>query len=110
MRKLIGLAGLLRGQADGETAAYTGYRQAYRIIVGLKEGEYPAEEGKWLAMTAWNRAGCAVRLGQVETAMKWMIMGLDLARHLKCMDNYVRGMEESLASFEKQSSNAEAVS
>lgn len=101
IRKLVGLAGFLRGQTDGEAAAFTAYQQAYRIIVGLKEGEYPAEEGKWLATTAWNKAGYAVRLGHVETARKWMKMGLDFAQRLQCMEKYKRAMEECLRSFDE---------
>ncbi|XP_078434659.1 tetratricopeptide repeat (TPR)-like superfamily protein [Wolffia australiana] len=107
IRKLIGITGLLRGENNGESAAYTAYQQAYRIIVGLKEGEYPAEEGKWLAMTAWNRAGSAVRLGHEETARKWMKMGLDLAQRLLCMDKYRKGMEDCLRSFEERCFNGE---
>lgn len=101
LRKLVGLAGLLKGQADVEDGAYAAYQQAYRIIVGLKEGEYPPEEGKWLAMTAWNKAGLAVRLGQVEAARRWMKMGLDLAQHQQCMERYRGAMEECLRNFDK---------
>ena len=43
------------------------------IIVGLKDGEYPVEEGKWLATTAWNRAALPVKLGQIDVAKKWII-------------------------------------
>lgn len=101
LRKLACLA----GYGDGNDRAYDVYRQAYQIIVGLKDGEYPIEEGKWLAMTAWNKAGFAVRLRQVNVARKWMKMGLDLARHLKGMEQYIAGMEECFASFEKQCGN-----
>ncbi|XP_020102367.1 TPR repeat-containing protein ZIP4 [Ananas comosus] len=101
LRKLACLA----GYSDGNDRAYDVYRQAYQIIVGLKDGEYPIEEGKWLAMTAWNKAGFAVRLRQVNVARKWMKMGLDLARHLKGMEQYIAGMEECFASFEKQCGN-----
>ncbi|KAL0902835.1 hypothetical protein M5K25_028491 [Dendrobium thyrsiflorum] len=102
LRRLVGIASLC-AMDDGrrDEAAYTVYRQAYQIIVGLKEGEYPAEEGKWLAMTAWNKSGTAVRLRQVTTARKWMKMGLDLAKRIQGMERYIGGMEECLANFEK---------
>ncbi|WOK94543.1 TPR repeat-containing protein ZIP4 isoform X2 [Canna indica] len=97
IRKLVCLAAS-RGNDDG---TYDVYRQAYQIILGLKEGEYPIEEGKWLAMTAWNKSGLAIRMRQAANARKWMKLGLDLARHLKGMENYISGMEECLANFEK---------
>ncbi|RWW12653.1 hypothetical protein GW17_00023672 [Ensete ventricosum] len=97
IRRLACLAAS-RGNDD---ATYDVYRQAYQIVLGLEEGEYPVEEGKWLAMTAWNKSGLALRLRQVATARKWMKMGLDLARHLKGMDKYVGGMEECVANLEK---------
>ncbi|KAH7685119.1 Meiosis specific protein Spo22/ZIP4/TEX11 protein [Dioscorea alata] len=96
IRKLAGL-----GQVHGNDAAYSIYKQAYQIIVGLKEGEYPVEEGKWLAMTAWNKSGMAVRLRQVDTARRWMKMGLDLSRHLPGMNIYTREMEQCFENFEK---------
>lgn len=96
IRKLAGL-----GQVHGSDAAYSIYKQAYQIIVGLKEGEYPVEEGKWLAMTAWNKSGMAVRLRQVDTARRWMKMGLDLSRHLPGMNIYTREMEQCFENFEK---------
>ncbi|KAG0497225.1 hypothetical protein HPP92_001916 [Vanilla planifolia] len=101
LRKLICLANLGRTENKDEEA-YTIYRQAYQIIVGLKEGEYPMEEGKWLAMTAWNKSGTAVRLGQVGMARKWMKMGLDLGRRIPGMENYIRTMEECFAKFEAE--------
>lgn len=95
LRRLISLAGL-SGKDDIKN-----YWQAYQIIVGLKDGEYPTEEGKWLATTAWNKGGMAIRLRQVEKARKWMKMGLDLARHVKGMEKYVAGMEDSFNNFDK---------
>ncbi|XP_077252954.1 tetratricopeptide repeat (TPR)-like superfamily protein [Tasmannia lanceolata] len=99
IRKLITLAGFRQGDSDDE--AYSVYRQAYRIMVGLKEGEYPVEEGKWLATTCWNRSVLPGRLGQTEVAIKWMKMGLELARHLPGMDGCRDCMEKCLASVEK---------
>lgn len=96
--KLAGLVGKDDIKPDG---AFAVYRQAYQIIVGLKEGEYPVEEGKWLATTAWNKGGMAIRLQQVEVAKRWMKMGLDLARHVRGMEKYIGGMEESFVNFEK---------
>ncbi|XP_020587210.1 TPR repeat-containing protein ZIP4 isoform X2 [Phalaenopsis equestris] len=102
LRWLISIACLCSTENGGKNeAAYTLYRQAYQIIVGLKEGEYPVEEGKWLAMTAWNRSGTAVRLRQVNTARKWMKMGLDLAKRISGMEKYLVGMEESFTNFEE---------
>jgi len=82
LRSLARLTGLLGKDYITSDGAFGAYRQAYQ----LKEGEYPIEEGKWLATTAWNKGGMALRLRQVEVARRWMKMGLDLARH-------VRGME-----------------
>ncbi|PKA60212.1 hypothetical protein AXF42_Ash008271 [Apostasia shenzhenica] len=92
LRKLVGLA---------DDGGYNVYKQAHKIIVGLKEGAYPLEEGKWLAMTSWNKSGMAVRLRQVSIARKWMSLGLELARRVLGMEKYVGAMEECFASFEK---------
>ncbi|OVA11043.1 2-5-oligoadenylate synthetase [Macleaya cordata] len=100
VRKLIGLAGIQKGNADEDV--YSVYKQAYRIMIGLKEGEYPTEEGKWLAMTAWNRADLPVRLGLIDVARKWMRIGLDLAQHVPGMQGYKSSMEDFLAEFEKK--------
>lgn len=101
IRKLARLAGLLGNDDIKSEGAFDLYRKAYQIIVGLKVGEYPVEEGKWLATTAWNKGGMAIRLRQVEAARRWMKMGLDLARHVKGMEKYIGGMEETYANFEK---------
>lgn len=95
LRKLASIS------SHSDDLAYEVYRQAYQIIVGLRAGEYPAEEGKWLAMSAWNRSNLAVRLKQGETARKWMKFGLDLARQLRGMEKYMASMEECLQNFEK---------
>lgn len=84
LRKLIGLTAFTIKEDDCKmNVAYEVYLQAYRIIVGLKNNEYPNEEGKWLAVSAWNRSIVAARLGQLELAIKWMKMGFDLGTHLK---------------------------
>ncbi|XP_072966160.1 TPR repeat-containing protein ZIP4 [Typha angustifolia] len=101
LRKLACLAGFHDTDGGKNDPAYDVYKQAQQIIVGLKDGEYPVEEGKWLAMTAWNKSGLAIHLRQTSIARKWMKMGLDLARHLKGMEQYRVGMEECFAKFEK---------
>lgn len=93
------LAGIRNGDAENE--AYAMYRHACRILVGLKEGEYPAEEGKWLATTAWNRSVLPGRLGQMDVAMRWMKTGLELARHMHNAGGYKECMEECIARIEK---------
>ncbi|MCL7036104.1 hypothetical protein MKW94_004711 [Papaver nudicaule] len=99
LRKLIEIVGFQKGNADDDV--YNVYKQAYRIMVGLKEGEYPTEEGKWLAVTAWNRGNLPVRLGQVVTARRWMTIGLDLAQHVQGMLCKAT-MEDFLAEFDKK--------
>ncbi|EOA12865.1 hypothetical protein CARUB_v10025833mg [Capsella rubella] len=79
IRKLISISSVHKGDTEDEETIQKMYKQAYRIMVGLKEGEYPTEEGKWLSMTAWNRAALPVRLGQFETAKKWLSIGLEIA-------------------------------
>ncbi|KAK8946885.1 hypothetical protein KSP39_PZI006619 [Platanthera zijinensis] len=102
LRRLVSLAGLrVAGDDTKNEEVYAVYRQAYQIIVGLGEGVYPIEEGKWMAMTAWNKAAAAVRLRQVSTARKWMKMGLDLARRVRGMEKYVGVMEVCFTNFEK---------
>ncbi|KAK1270370.1 hypothetical protein QJS04_geneDACA006136 [Acorus gramineus] len=96
IRRLIGLAGWSRKEGRDDEV-YGIYTRAYRIIVGLKAGEYPADEGKWLATTAWNCSGPQVRMGRVGAAERWMKMGLDIARHVKGMDGYIECMEETLS-------------
>ncbi|KAF5207276.1 Tpr repeat-containing protein zip4, partial [Thalictrum thalictroides] len=100
MRKLIGLAGFKKGDADDE--AYGMYKQAYQIMVGLKEGEFPSEEAKWLATTAWNRAALPVRLGQIDVAKKWMGIGRELSHNLDEKGKYTGLMEEFLTSFKQK--------
>ncbi|KAK1319658.1 hypothetical protein QJS10_CPB04g01991 [Acorus calamus] len=100
IRRLIGLAGWSRKEGRDDEV-YGIYTRAYKIIVGLKAEEYPADEGKWLATTAWNRAGPQVRMGRVGAAERWMKMGLDIARHVKGMDGYIECMEETLSGLRK---------
>ncbi|KAK7256348.1 hypothetical protein RIF29_29790 [Crotalaria pallida] len=99
IRKLIAIASINKGDTDDDVV-YGMYKQAYRIMVGLKEEEYPIEEGKWLAMTAWNRAAVPVRLGQIEVGKKWMTVGLDIAKRVPGMEAYKSCMEDLLSSLE----------
>ncbi|KAK8565118.1 hypothetical protein V6N12_058693 [Hibiscus sabdariffa] len=101
VQKLIAIASIHKGNTDDD-AVLSMYKQAYRIMVGLKEGEYPTEEGKWLAMTAWNRAAIPVRMGQIDVAKKWMDAGLELARKVAGMETYQAYMEDYVAEFEKK--------
>ncbi|GJM92331.1 hypothetical protein PR202_ga08794 [Eleusine coracana subsp. coracana] len=102
LRKLICLAGShdFNGTSD---AAYDVFRQAYQIVVGLRHGEFPTEEGKWLATVAWNKSILAVRLRQHSVARKWIKMSLDLARHFECMKKHISMMEEHLENFQETS-------
>ncbi|KAJ6401554.1 hypothetical protein OIU84_016874 [Salix udensis] len=101
VRRLIALASIHKGDSD-DNAVHNLYKQAHGIMVGLKDGEYPAEEGKWLAMTAWNRAAVPVRLGQVDAAQKWMDAGLELARKVSGMETYRACMEDFAIAFNKK--------
>ncbi|XVE72648.1 hypothetical protein DITRI_Ditri11bG0054900 [Diplodiscus trichospermus] len=101
VRRLIAIASIYKGNTDDD-AVLSMYKQAYRIMVGLKEGEYPTEEGKWLAMTAWNRAALPVRMGQIDVAKKWMNAGLELARKVIGMETYQACMEDYVTEFEKK--------
>lgn len=106
LRKLITTTSVHKGNAecdDDEDDGLCGmYKKAYRIMVGLKAGEYPVEEGKWLAMTAWNRAALPVRLGHVVEAKKWMDMGLEFAGRVPGMDTYKSCMDDFVSGFEKK--------
>ncbi|XP_062081375.1 TPR repeat-containing protein ZIP4 [Humulus lupulus] len=102
VRKLISVANVRRGDADDDDAVYGMYKQAYRIMVGLKDGEFPIEEGKWLVTTAWNRAALPVKLGQIDVAKKWMSIGLELAMHVPGMESYKASMEDFVSSFERE--------
>ncbi|KAJ1387302.1 hypothetical protein SESBI_40124 [Sesbania bispinosa] len=101
VRKLIAIASFHKGDKDDDLV-YSMYKQAYRIMVGLKEDEYPIEEGKWLAMTKWNRAAVPVRLGQIEVRKKWMTMGFEIAKHVPGMETYRACMEDLLSNLEKK--------
>ncbi|KAK3184652.1 hypothetical protein Dsin_031938 [Dipteronia sinensis] len=101
IRKLVAVSSVHKGDTDDDTV-HSMYKQAYRIMVGLKEGEYPSEEGKWLAMTAWNRGAVPMRLGQVDLAKKWMNVGLELAKQVAGMETYRECMEDFITSFEKK--------
>ncbi|GJM92229.1 hypothetical protein PR202_ga08672 [Eleusine coracana subsp. coracana] len=102
LRKLICLAGShdFNGTTD---AAYDVFRQAYQIVVGLRHGEFPTEEGKWLATVAWNKSILAVRLRQHSVARKWIKMSLDLARHFESMKKHISMMEEHFEKFQETS-------
>ncbi|CAH1433101.1 unnamed protein product [Lactuca virosa] len=113
IRKLITITAVHKGNADyddddgggggdDDDGVYGMYKKALRIMVGLKAGEYPVEEGKWLAMTAWNRAALPVRLGQAVEAKKWMDMGLELAGRVAGMDTYKACMEDFVSGVEKK--------
>ncbi|CAH8363139.1 unnamed protein product [Eruca vesicaria subsp. sativa] len=106
IRKLIGLSSVQKGNTEDGEAIQKMYKQAYRIMVGLKEGEYPTDEGKWLATTAWNRAALPVRLGQFENAKKWLSIGLEIAEKVSGMDTYKACMEDFLAGFQAKVSSA----
>lgn len=101
VRKLIAEASIHKGDTDDD-AVYGMYKQANQIMVGLKNGEYPTEEGKWLAMTAWNRATMPVRMGQIEMAEKWMNVGLELAKRIPGMETYRACMEDFVDGFKKK--------
>ncbi|TVU36215.1 hypothetical protein EJB05_18139, partial [Eragrostis curvula] len=100
LRNLVCLAGSqdFNGMSD---AAYDVFRQAHQIVVGLRDGEYPSEEGKWLATAAWNKSCLAVRLRQPSIARKWIKMGLDLARNFESMEKCIPFMEEYFERFQK---------
>ncbi|KAI9120079.1 hypothetical protein K1719_009048 [Acacia pycnantha] len=100
IRKLVAIASLHKGDTDDDVV-YGMYKQAYRIMVGLKEGEYPTEEGKWLAMTAWNRAAVPMRLGQIELGKKWMAIGLEISKHVPGMETYKACMEDFFSGLDK---------
>ncbi|XP_062187158.1 TPR repeat-containing protein ZIP4-like [Phragmites australis] len=101
LRKLVYLSGFQDCNGSKSDTAYDVFRQAFQIVVGLRDGEYPYEEGKWLATTAWNKSFLAVRLGQVSVARKWMKLSLDLARHLESMKQNITVMEEYIEHFQK---------
>lgn len=101
LRKLISIGTIHKGEPNDDSIIEM-YKQAYRIMVGLREGEYPIEEAKWLAMTAWNRAALPVKLGQIDSAKKWMNIGLELAMKVPGMHTYRSCMEDYLAGFEKK--------
>ncbi|WCJ37271.1 TPR repeat-containing protein ZIP4 [Euphorbia peplus] len=101
VRTLIIVASIHKGDSDDDVV-YNMYKQAHGIMVGLKEGEYPTEEGKWLAMTAWNRAAVPVRMGVVDAAKKWMNVGLEFTRKVLGMETYRACMEDFIAASEKK--------
>ncbi|KAH9315054.1 hypothetical protein KI387_023681 [Taxus chinensis] len=81
IRKLVGI---MDAKCEEEECLGV-YRQAHQIIIGMKSGEYPTEEAKWLVSTAWNRSGIHVRFNRLGEAEKWMRMGLDLVKHVPMM-------------------------
>ncbi|CAL4972737.1 unnamed protein product [Urochloa decumbens] len=103
LRRLVCLAGIQDLSGSTSDAVYDVFQQAYQIVVGLRDGEYPFEEGKWLATTAWNKANLASRLRQGSVARKWMKMAIDLSRHFENMKQYVSEMEEYFERFQKSS-------
>ncbi|GFP91192.1 hypothetical protein PHJA_001263200 [Phtheirospermum japonicum] len=101
LRKLISMGTVHKGDPEDESVMEM-YKHAYRIMVGLREGEYPIEEAKWLATTAWNRAAVPVKMGQIDMAKKWMNIGLELAMKVPGLHTYRSCMEDYLAGFEKK--------
>ncbi|KAF2530807.1 hypothetical protein F2Q70_00032102 [Brassica cretica] len=59
-------------------------------------------------MTAWNRAALPVRLGQHETAKKWLSIGLEIAEKVSGMDTYRACMEDFLGGFQTKVSSEAA--
>ncbi|XP_073157351.1 TPR repeat-containing protein ZIP4 isoform X2 [Henckelia pumila] len=106
LRKLICVSTFCKGESDDDSI-FEMYKQAYRIMVGLKEGEYPIEEAKWLATTAWNRAALPVKMGHVFSGKKWMSLGLELATKYPGMHGYRACMEEYMADFDKFNGGAD---
>ncbi|XP_071699241.1 TPR repeat-containing protein ZIP4-like [Rutidosis leptorrhynchoides] len=106
LRKLVKITSVHKGNVDDNSddnaGVYGIYKKASRMMVGLKAGEYPVEEGKWLAMSAWNRAALPVRLGQMVEAKKWMDMGLELAGRVAGMDTYMSCMVDFVSEVEKK--------
>ncbi|CAN1788993.1 TPR repeat-containing protein ZIP4 [Linum perenne] len=102
VRRLIMVMSVEKSDLGDEDVVHSMYKQAYRIMVGLKEGEYPTEEGKWLATTAWNRAVVPVKLGQIDVANKWMTVGLELATKVPGMETYRTCMEDFVSDFLKK--------
>ncbi|XP_057861908.2 TPR repeat-containing protein ZIP4 isoform X2 [Cryptomeria japonica] len=94
IRKLIGIA-----DAKCEEEECLGlYKQAHQIIIGMKSGEYPTEEAKWLVSTAWNRSSLHMRFNRLDEAEKWMRMGLDLVKHVPFMhQRFASSMADTLA-------------
>lgn len=101
LRKLISIGTIYEGDSD-DNSIMEMYKQAYRIMVGLKEGEYPIEEAKWLATTAWNRAALPIKMGQFESAKKWMSIALDVVMKVPGLHMYRSCMEDYAAGFKKQ--------
>ncbi|KAL6840323.1 hypothetical protein ACP4OV_030133 [Aristida adscensionis] len=101
LRKLVHLAALQDFNGSNSDSAYEVFQQAYQIVVGLRDGEYPFLEGKWLATAAWNKSYLPARLGQLTVARKWMKMGLDLARQFESMKQLISVMEKCFVQFEK---------
>ncbi|GER55001.1 tetratricopeptide repeat protein [Striga asiatica] len=104
LRKLILTVTAQKGGPEDDSIIEM-YRHAYRIMVGLKEGEYPIEEAKWLATSAWNRAAVPVKMGKIETAKKWMSIGLELTVKVPGMNTYRSCMEDYVAGFERKVSS-----
>ncbi|XP_030529769.1 TPR repeat-containing protein ZIP4 isoform X2 [Rhodamnia argentea] len=103
VRKLIAITSIYKGDTDDD-AVHDLYKQAYRIMIGLKEGEYPTEEGKWLVTTAWNRAAIPICIGQIDVAKKWMKVGIELAglvpgteTYRACMEDFIRGFDNKFS-------------
>ncbi|XP_071692075.1 TPR repeat-containing protein ZIP4-like [Rutidosis leptorrhynchoides] len=106
LRKLVTITSVRKGNVDDDgddnDGVYGIYKKASRMMVGLKAREFPVEEGKWFAMSAWNRAALPVRLGQMVEAKKWMDMGLELAGRVAGMDTYKSCMEDYVSGVEKK--------
>lgn len=101
VRRLILVASIRKGETDDE-ALHAMYKQAYRVMVGLEDGKYPIEEGKWLATTAWNRAALPMRLGQIDVGKKWMNIGLELAKRVPGMETCKASMEDFVGGLGKE--------
>ncbi|KAL4193806.1 hypothetical protein AMTRI_Chr06g178770 [Amborella trichopoda] len=93
-RKLAGIAGY-------EDGALGVYEKARQVIVGLKEGEYPSEEAKWLAIMAWNKGGPHLRFGRNGVGERWMRLGLQIAMLVKGMEGYVGEMNKWVEQMER---------
>ncbi len=82
---------LARGELGNR--AVLAFSRAVGVLTENK-GKYPSEEVRWLAATAWDRAGMLFMANRQSEAMHWADMAMEVAATDKALQTYVPRIQQ----------------